>query len=155
MHIAETREKARANVRFGLADWLRYFQEVAALPLAPPGKVDDAVDALLASGIAVIGDPDDAAAQIERLISQSGGFGCFLHMATNWADFPETLTSYELFARYVMPRFQQANERRKESMEWATKNRPRFIGAVVQAIGNEIKKHTNELAARREKSGKG
>ncbi len=149
MHIAETREKARENVRFGLADWLRYFQEVAALPLAPPGNVDDAIDALLASGFAVIGDPDDAIAQLERLVTQSGGFGGFLQMATNWADFPATLRSYELFARYVMPRFQQANDARRESMEWATKNRPRFMGAMVQAIGSELAKHTNEVAARK------
>ncbi|MFI5216729.1 MAG: LLM class flavin-dependent oxidoreductase [Candidatus Limnocylindria bacterium] len=149
MHVAETREKARENVRFGLADWLRYFQEVAALPLAPPGKLEDAVDALIASGFAVIGDPDDAAAQLERLVAQSGGFGCFLQMAVNWADFPATLRSYELIARYVMPRFQGSNDARRESMEWATKNRPRFMGAMVQAIGNEIQKHTNELAARK------
>ncbi len=152
MHIAETREKARENVRFGLADWLRYFQEVAALPLAPPGNVDDAVDALLASGFAVIGDPDDAIAQLERLSAQSGGFGCFLQMAVNWADFPATLRSYELFARYVMPRFQQANDARRERMEWATKNRPQFMGAMVQAIGNELAKHTNEVAARSAKT---
>jgi limonene 1,2-monooxygenase len=149
MHIAETREQARENVRFGLADWLRYFQEVAALPLAPPGKIDDAVDALIASGFAVIGDPDDAAAQIERLLAQSGGFGCLLQMAVNWADFPATLRSYELIARYVMPRFQGSNDARRESMEWATKNRPRFMGAMVQAIGSELQKHTNELAARK------
>ena len=149
MHVAETREKARENVRFGLADWLRYFQEVAALPLAPPGKLDDAVDALIASGFAVIGDPDDATAQLERLVAQSGGFGCFLQMAVNWADFPATLRSYELIARYVMPRFQASNDARRESMEWATKNRPRFMGAMVQAIGSELQKHTNEVAARR------
>ena len=149
MHVAETREKARENVRFGLADWLRYFQEVAALPLAPPGKLDDAVDALIASGFAVIGDPDDATQQLERLVAQSGGFGCFLQMATNWADFPATLRSYELIARYVMPRFQASNDARRESMEWATKNRPRFMGAMVQAIGSELQKHTNEVAARR------
>ena len=149
MHVAETREKARENVRFGLADWLRYFQEVAALPLAPPGNVEDAVDALIASGFAVIGDPDDAIAQLERLLAQSGGFGCFLQMAANWADFAATLRSYELIARYVMPRFQASNAARRESMEWATKNRPRFMGAMVQAIGSELQKHTNEVAARR------
>jgi limonene 1,2-monooxygenase len=152
MHIAETREQARENVRFGLQDWLRYFQEVAALPLAPPGNVDDAVDALLKSGFAVIGDPDDAIAQLERLAQQSGGFGGFLQMAVNWADFPATLRSYELFARYVMPRFQQANDARRERMEWATKNRPKFMGAMVQAIGSELAKHTNEVAARRAKA---
>ncbi|MBI3735546.1 LLM class flavin-dependent oxidoreductase, partial [Candidatus Sumerlaeota bacterium] len=33
MHIAETREKARENVKFGLEKWLHYFREVGALPL--------------------------------------------------------------------------------------------------------------------------
>ena len=39
-----------------------------------------------ASGFAVIGTPDDAVAQIQRLIDQSGGFGTFLSMAHEWAD---------------------------------------------------------------------
>jgi limonene 1,2-monooxygenase len=151
IHIAETREKARENVRFGLKEWLRYFQEVAALPLAPPGSVDDAIDALNGSGFAVIGDVDDAIAQMEKLEEQSGGFGCFLHMAHNWADFEQTRRSYELFARYVAPRFQGLNEGRRDSMEWAAENRPTFIGAMATAIGNEIQKHGREQAEKRER----
>ncbi len=87
LHVAETREQARANVRFGLEKWLFYFREVAALPVAPmDGK--DPIDALIESGIAVIGTPDDCIAQIERLEKQSGGFGCFLatgaQLGHNW-----------------------------------------------------------------------
>jgi limonene 1,2-monooxygenase len=144
MHIAETREKARENVRFGLEKWLYYFREVGALPLAPPGNVEGAIDALNAMGFAVIGDPDDAIAQIERLEQQSGGFGCYLHMAHDWADWAETRRSYELFARYVMPRFQRLNENREASMSWAARNRPTFIGAVGNAINQEIQKHVAE-----------
>jgi limonene 1,2-monooxygenase len=144
MHVAETREKARENVRFGLEKWLYYFQEIAALPLAPAGSVDNAIDALIASGLAVIGDPDDAIAQLERLEKQSGGFGCFLHLAHNWADWAETKRSYELFARYVMPRFQDLNRNRDASMAWAAENRPTFIGAMGNAINAEIQKHVSE-----------
>lgn len=150
MHIAETREKARENVRFGLANWLRYFQEVAALPLAPAGSIDNAIDALVGSGLAVIGDPDDAFAQLERLEKQSGGFGCFLQMAHNWADFAETRRSYELFARYVTPRFQQLNVNRDASMSWAAANRPTFIGAMGNAINQEIQKHVAEQKDKQE-----
>ena len=57
MHIAETREKARENVKFGLEAWLAYFREVAALPLAPEGPIDDVVDAIIQTGLAVIGTP--------------------------------------------------------------------------------------------------
>ena len=35
MHIADTKEQAVADVAFGLADWVDYFERVAALPLAP------------------------------------------------------------------------------------------------------------------------
>src|SRR5271169_4670233 len=39
MHIAETEEQARADVKYGLAQWVDYFERVAALPLAP-GTLD-------------------------------------------------------------------------------------------------------------------
>ena len=68
MHIADTKEQAVADVAFGLEDWVDYFQRVAALPLAPNTEnFDSLVDALNASGVAVIGTVDDAIAQIERL----------------------------------------------------------------------------------------
>jgi hypothetical protein len=34
-------------------------------------------------------------------------------------------------------------------MEWAAKNRPRFMGAVTRAIGQELQKHNQEQVARR------
>ena len=146
VHIAETREQARKDVEFGLELWIKYFREIAALPLAPEGGTQDLVDALNDSGLAVIGSVDDMIEQLERLERQSGGYGCFMNMAHEWADRPATLKSYELIARYVMPRFQRTNTERERSMNWAAENRPRFIGAVVQAIGNELQKHTNEQA---------
>ena len=66
------------------------------------------------SGMSVIGTPEQAIAQIQRLIDQSGGFGTFLFMAHEWADRERTLRSYELFAREVMPHFQgQTRARRR------------------------------------------
>ncbi|ABS63265.1 luciferase family protein [Parvibaculum lavamentivorans DS-1] len=140
VHIAETREKARENVRFGLEKWLYYFREVAALPLAPSDG-SDPVDALIASGMAVIGTPEDAIAQIERLQSQSGGFGAFLQMAHNWADFEQTKRSYELMARYVFPKFQELNVNREASLEWASTNRPTFMGQAMMAVGTRVAQH--------------
>ncbi|MEQ8283711.1 MAG: LLM class flavin-dependent oxidoreductase [Parvibaculum sp.] len=140
VHIAETREKARENVRFGLEKWLYYFREVAALPLAPTDG-SDPVDALIASGMAVIGTPDDAIAQIERLQNQSGGFGAFLQMAHNWADFDNTKKSYELMARYVFPKFQELNVNREASLDWARTNRPTFMGQAMMAVGSRVAQH--------------
>jgi limonene 1,2-monooxygenase len=140
VHIAETREKARENVRFGLEKWLFYFREVAALPLAPTDG-SDPVDALIASGMAVVGTPDDAIAQIERLQQQSGGFGAFLQMAHNWADFENTKKSYEMMARYVFPRFQETNTAREASLDWAKTNRETFMGQAMMAVGTRVAQH--------------
>src|SRR3546814_8467525 len=81
-HIADTKEQAYKDVVFGLPQWLDYFQRVAALPLGV--EADDPAemaDAMNASGFAVIGTVDDAKAQIQRLIDQSGGFGPFRTLA--------------------------------------------------------------------------
>ncbi|QKS01214.1 LLM class flavin-dependent oxidoreductase [Sphingomonas sp. CL5.1] len=139
MHVAATREEARAQVRFGIDDWLYYFREVAALPLAP--TEGDPIDALVNNGMAVVGTPDDAIAQIERLRQQSGGFGAFLTLDTNWAEWDAKKKSYELIARYVMPKFQDANGNRDASLAWARDNRPRFIGEAQAAVGARVAQH--------------
>lgn len=139
MHIAETRKQAFANVKYGIGDWVKYFQEVAALPVAPSDGSDPA-KAMVESGIAVIGTPDDAIKQIKRLQEQSGGFGCFLQMAHNWADWEQTRRSYELFARYVAPEFQSSNIGRKESYKWTAAHRESMMGTVGSAIMKEIEK---------------
>src|SRR5207244_9831185 len=103
MHLSRWMDQARRYVAVGLAPWVDYFKRVAALPLV--GEIDDVgemVDALNAGGLAVIGTPRDAAAQIARLANQSGGFGTYLFMAHEWADRGATLRSYELFAPNVM-----------------------------------------------------
>ncbi len=142
VHVAETREQARANVRFGLEKWIYYFREIANLPLAADGT--DPVDAMVKSGLAVIGTPDDCIAQIERLIKQSGGFGCFLQLAHNWADWEQTKRSYELVARYVMPRFQDLNLNRDASLNWARDNRASFTAQSMSAVGAAIMEHIQE-----------
>jgi len=147
MHIAETKEQAVRDCAFGLADWIDYFTRVAALPLAPDTtNYADIVDAMNASGLAVIGTPDDAIAQIKRLAEQSQGFGTYLLMAHEWADRVETLRSYELFARYVMPAFQGSAETLIASRDWAADNRPTFIGAAGAAVFTAIQNHNDERA---------
>jgi limonene 1,2-monooxygenase len=147
MHIAATREEARAQVRYGLEKWLYYFREVAALPLAPDDG-SDPVDSLVNSGMAVIGTPDDAIAQIERLQRESGGFGAFLLMDANWAEWDHKKKSYEMIARHVAPRFQQLNVNRDASLEWAAGNHERFIGEARAAVGARIAQHIQNEGTR-------
>ena len=145
MHLADTKEQAIADVEFGLAEWIDYFERVAALPLAPDtANHATLVDALNASGMAVIGTVEDAIAQIERLQDQSGGFGSYLFMGHEWADTEATRHSYELVARYVMPRFQGSSTALTASRDWAADNRPEFIGAAGSAIVSAFTKHQEE-----------
>jgi limonene 1,2-monooxygenase len=147
MHLADTKEQAIADVAFGLEEWVDYFQRVAALPLAPNTEnFESLVDALNASGIAVIGTVDDAIAQIERLQVQSGGFGTYLCMGHEWADTAATRHSYELLARYVAPRFQDSSGSLTSSRDWAADNRTEFIGAAGAAVMSAIQKHQEERA---------
>ena len=149
MHIAATREQAKQDVMFGLNDWIDYFVNVGALPIAPQGIDPDKVaDVLIESGFAVIGTPDDAIQQIERLEKQSGGFGCYLFMAHDWADREGTMKSYELFARYVMPHFNDEASSTQRSRDWAAENRPKFMPKVGEAIMKSINDHNVEKEAR-------
>lgn len=142
MHVAETEAQARQDVEHGLADWVRYFREVAALQLAPPtDDTTELVDAMNATGFAVIGTPDMAAAQIERLVERSGGFGTYLLMAHEWADPAATLRSFELFMRYVAPRFTGSAERAVASRDWAASRRGEFVGAAGLAVMKAVQDH--------------
>ena len=149
MHIAETKEQAYEDVKYGLEQWVDYFQRVAALPIAPDTQnAEEMADAMNASGFAIIGTPDDAAAQVERLINQSGGFGTMLLMAHEWADRQQTLRSYELLARHVFPQFQGSAAPLTASRDWAAENRPQFIDAAVGAVMSAVQKHHEEKAAK-------
>lgn len=142
MHVAETREQAMADVRFGLDKWIFYFREVANLPIVPEG--DDPVQAMIDTGLAVIGTPEDAANRIQQLIDQSGGFGAFLFMDHNWAPFAAKKRSYELVARYVFPQFQALNVNRQASMDWVRSNKNEFTTQVRAAVGARIVQHIQE-----------
>jgi len=132
-HVAETREKARADMAHGLEDFCRYFTDVATFPIVPAG-ITDPVEYLTSSGLACIGTPDDCIRHFERLWKGSnGGFGAVLLLSHNWADWEATKRSYELMARYVHPHFQrQSNGLRIASYD-AAKSKHETAGAESQA----------------------
>jgi hypothetical protein len=53
----------------------------------------------------IVGTPDDAIAQIERMQAETGGFGGLMVTTHEWTATDKLRRSYELFARYVMPHF--------------------------------------------------
>jgi limonene 1,2-monooxygenase len=145
MHIAETREQARENVRYGLDKFCDYFRDVATFPIVP-NDITDRYQHMVDSGMACIGTPDDAIAYIERLLEGSGGFGVIMELAQNWADWPQTKRHYELMARYVHPHFQSSREWRSESYVAARDRHAEFASQSGAAIQAEI----DRLAAKRE-----
>ncbi len=110
MHLAETEEQARQDVKYGMEQWFRYFQHVAAFPqMAVEGNnLDEMID-FVNGGLGVVGTPKMMVEQIHKLIEQSnGGFGAYMTLAHNWANPHATNKSFELFAREVMPHFQSS-----------------------------------------------
>jgi limonene 1,2-monooxygenase len=149
MHVARSRKQAFEEVEYGIHEWIDYFRNVVALPLAPeepdPRKWPQAI---VESGTAVIGTPDDAAAQLERLKKQSAGFGCFLIMAQDWVDRQASLASYELLAKEVFPRFQGSADLAVNSREWCRKDHDSLIGGAMNAVVKEIDRYEKETGYR-------
>jgi limonene 1,2-monooxygenase len=146
MHIAETREQAMKDVEFGLQKWIDYFGRVNPTASGDDLSSRNPAEAMIASGRAVIGTPDDAIAQIKRLQKKSGGFGTYLMLAHNWANFERTKNSYALFARHVLPAFSGANDWRTESLTWYTDNKQQLMGRAGKAIMETFQKHQGSIA---------
>ena len=145
-HIAETREKARENVRFGIEKFAQYFRDVATFPIVPAG-IGDAYEWMLENKAACIGTPDDAIAYVETLLEGSGGFGVITELAHNWADWEATRRHYELMAHYVHPHFQGSREWRTESYAFARDRSEEYRAQSQAAVQAEIDRAAKRKAA--------
>ncbi|GAA5112320.1 LLM class flavin-dependent oxidoreductase [Pseudonocardia adelaidensis] len=150
MHVAETREQAYREVEHGIEQWFRYFQKVAAFPqmAVEGGDVREMIDFVNEAGIGAIGTPDDAAAQVQRLVDQSGGFGAMLLLAHEWANPQATRRSYELIAQHVMPRFQGQAQATLDAKARASETRSGHAEQQVAAVAHMTEKYQKELADR-------
>ena len=156
MHLAETREKARADMGHGLLKLVRYFEKLGGEDLASIRTLDAAVEqwterGLTLLGRAIIGTPDDAITRLRALEQQSGGYGAVLLLAHDCASPKSSLESYELFARHVLPALRDENRGRVESLEWFHKHSKKIVGDLKVAIGSVIEEHEAE----RQKRGRG
>ena len=151
MHIAETREQAYKDVEFGIEQWFRYFQSVAAFPqMAVDGSnIREMIDFVNESGLGSIGTADDAVAQIERLTKQSnGGFGCYLLLAHEWANPVATHRSFELITQHVFPQFQGQAYSTLEAKSRAMASRPEMAAAHLEAVEQVTAKYQADIASR-------
>ena len=133
VHVAEDDEQAIRQVHAGeRRETVTYFEDTLG---RPPGRADDPLRDGVRMGTTLVGSPELIVKGIERLQDLSqGGFGGLLFRAHEWATREETLRSYELFARYVMPRFQGSLGTVLDSNAWCRSNRRTIFGPNVQAI---------------------
>ena len=139
-HIADTREQALENVKFGIEQFARYFREIATFPIVPD-NIHNAAEYLMENNMACIGTPDDAIKYIEKLQIGTGGFGAYMELAHNWADWQATKRHYELMSRYVAPHFQGLNSLRQASYNYSFENRDVFVGKAAAAVQQAIDIH--------------
>jgi limonene 1,2-monooxygenase len=132
-HVAEDDERALAEVKHGeRTETVTYFEDTLG---RPPGRADDPLRDGVKMGTTLVGSPETVAKGIHRLLGYSGGgFGGILFRAHEWANREQTLRSYELFARYVMPQFQGSLDTIAGSQVWARENRKTVFGAVPEAV---------------------
>jgi limonene 1,2-monooxygenase len=151
IYVAETREKALADVREGHARYNEYILNQSKHLPASPGHVP--LEAQIASGEIVVGTPEDAIAQIRRLEAKVPDFGCLLLLEKNWASVENTRRSYELLARYVLPAINGSNLNRQKSFDWAGAHREGFVEVFAAATQRAFAKHreaeTAEVRAER------
>jgi limonene 1,2-monooxygenase len=133
VHVAEDDERALQEVSKGeRRETVTYFEETLG---RPPGRADDPLREGVKMGTTLVGSPETVVRGIERLQGYSqGGFGGLLFRAHEWANREQTLRSYELFARYVMPRFQGSLATIEDSNTWARSNRKSIFGPNVEAV---------------------
>jgi limonene 1,2-monooxygenase len=111
LHVAPTRKEALADVQEGGTEFLRkYWKDALGNNHNVPEPDNEAtlIEQLSDTGQWIVGSPDDCVAAIERLQEATDGFGGLLFRANEYANPEATRRSYELFARYVMPKFQNS-----------------------------------------------
>jgi limonene 1,2-monooxygenase len=114
-HVAETRQQALDECR----ELFPKFSSARLLGVVPDGKNDAMMPEIAVENRgAIIGTPDDAIAEIESLLEDSGGFGGFLHAMFGVVKRDAMLRSYELMSRYVLPHFQGQSSTMKANREW-------------------------------------
>jgi limonene 1,2-monooxygenase len=149
-HIAETRDKAIAEARLGL---MRHHNQYVVGTLQRPGAKpfgdpDEAIEKTAYSdgASATIGTPDDLVARIKSVLEVSGGFGTIVGFVHDWANPENTMRSWDLVARYVVPEINGYLAGLRRSQDFVATNRGVFDRAK-EAIMAKISENDAALAA--------
>ncbi|MHB8380746.1 MAG: LLM class flavin-dependent oxidoreductase [Candidatus Binataceae bacterium] len=149
-HLAESKEQALREVADGLKKWQNeYIVGILGSPQRPAFPDGyEAAKRMSEYGGAIIGTPDDAIARLEKLQELSGGFGTILCFAHDWTTREQALRTYEMIARYVMPRCQGLIKPLEASAARVTANKGELMekasGAILKAIRDYNAAHPRE-----------
>jgi limonene 1,2-monooxygenase len=144
VHVAEDDEEALRQVKQAERhETITYFEETLG---RPPGRSDDPLTEGVKMGTTLVGSVETVIKGINHLWTLSdGGFGGLLFRAHNWATREQTLKSYELFARYVMPVFQGSANMPRNSNEWARGHGNDIFRPNVEAIQRAFTERGREV----------
>lgn len=156
-HIAESREQAREEALHGLHRWHneynhRILGRPGAMHVDDPwvlmnSVAGDGSDGSRGGGAAVIGTPDDLVAAIREMQQISGGFGVVLGFAHDWANRENTLRSWDLVARYVIPELTGSTAGLRRSAEWLVEKQADLMGGSTAAVMAKIHAHAGAAEA--------
>jgi limonene 1,2-monooxygenase len=139
MYLAESREEALREARLGAGRFQReYFGDTLGNEVPRDIPLEKAVDRMVDSGAWIVGTPEDCIAGLERLDELSGGYGGLLLLAHEWASRERILKSYELLARYVMPRFQDSLTGLTISNQWSSDHKAELQEMRTRSIEKAI-----------------
>ena len=89
--------------------------------------------------------------KIAKLQELAGGFGTILGVRHDWTNREQQLRSYEMIARYVMPRVERPHSPIERSAERVTAKK----GALMQAASGAVLKAIRDFNATHPRDDKG
>lgn len=142
-HICEDRQRAFDEVYEGVGRW---HNEYSVATLAKPGShhapdVKKLTHKMVERGGAIVGTPDDAVEAIAHLAEISGGFGTLVGFMHDWAPQDAMLRSYDLFARYVVPRVQGLLRPVETSRDLLQRDNATLMEGATQGVLKAIREH--------------
>jgi limonene 1,2-monooxygenase len=139
-HISDSKEQALREVGEGLKRWNNEY--VVGILGRPDGKIfEDGYEAakfMNEMGGGIFGTPEDAIEKLVKLQQIAGGFGTVLSFAHDWAPREAMFRSYELLARFVIPRCNGMLASIDESAARVSANKEKLMGAATGAIMKAI-----------------
>ena len=116
--LADSREQAIAEAKEGYErELVDYFGgTISSRHGSPTRRPSRRVSR---EGGAIIGTPGRRDRwRSSGLLEMTGGFGGFLARAHEWGTWEQTVRSFELFSRYVIPHFRGQLDAKRGSQEW-------------------------------------